>query len=139
MFAHLNPPVVPAAEPVAGGTVDQAQRLSIPHRDVEWHALAAAVEQSADAIVITDIFGTILYANPAFTLMTGYSCEEAVGQNPRVLKSGRQPAEFYQALWKTIASGQVWHGELINRRKDGTCYAEDMKICLLYTSDAADE
>jgi PAS domain S-box-containing protein len=66
--------------------------------------------------------------NPAFTLMTGYSRQEAVGQNPRLLKSGSQPAGFYQGLWSTIASGQVWHGELINRRKDGTCYTEDMKI-----------
>ena len=128
MFAHLNPPVVPAADPTAGSAAHQPQPLSIPQRDVEWHALAAAVEQSADAIVVTDIFGTIQYANPAFSLMTGYSREEAVGQNPRVLKSGIQSAEFYQALWKTIASGQIWHGELINRRKDGTCYAEDMKI-----------
>jgi PAS domain S-box-containing protein len=108
MSPHLNPPG--------------------PYPDIERAGLAAAFEQSADAIVITDIFGTIQYVNPAFTLMTGYSREETVGQNPRILKSGRQPAEFYQALWNTIASGQVWHGELINRRKDGTCYTEDMKI-----------
>ena len=65
------------------------------------------MEQSADTVLITDAFGTIQYVNPAFTLMTGYSREEAVGQNPRVLKSGNQRAEFYQALWNTIASGQV--------------------------------
>jgi PAS domain S-box-containing protein len=104
------------------------QPLSSPHQDIQRAGLAAAVEQSADAILITDAFGTIQYANPAFTRMTGYSREEAVGQNPRILKSGRRSAAFYQELWKTIASGQVWHGELINRRKDGTCYTEDMKI-----------
>jgi PAS domain S-box-containing protein len=108
MSSHLNPPG--------------------PYPDIERAGLAAAVEQSADAIVITDILGTIQYANPAFSVMTGYSREEAVGQNPRILKSGSQPAGFYQTLWNTIASGQAWHGELINRRKDGTCYTEDMKI-----------
>ena len=128
MALHLNPPVVPSVDPVAGGGPPQLQPLSSPHPDIERAGLAAAVEQSADAILITDAFGTIQYANPAFTLMTGYSREEAVGQNPRVLKSGRQPPELYKTLWETIASGQVWHGELINRRKDGTCYTEDMRI-----------
>jgi PAS domain S-box-containing protein len=95
---------------------------------VERAGLVAAVEQSAVAIVITGTSGEIQYVNPAFTLMTGYSREEAVGQNPRVLKSGRQSAGFYKELWDTIVSGRVWHGELINRRKDGTFYTEDMKI-----------
>jgi PAS domain S-box-containing protein len=90
--------------------------------------LAAAVEQSADAVVITDALGAIQYVNPAFTLMTGYGREEAAGQNPRVLKSGAHSAEFYKALWDTVASGQVWQGELVNRRKDGTCYVEEMRI-----------
>src|ERR1035438_7490074 len=129
MTPHLHPPVVPTADPAEGRDGSPLTvPLSIPHRDAEWHALAAAVEQSADAILITDAHGTIQFVNPAFTLMTGYSRQEAVGQNPRLLKSGSQPAGFYQALWKTIASGLVWHGELINRRKDGTCYTEDMKI-----------
>src|ERR1022692_3104050 len=128
MALHLNPPVVPSVDPVTGGGAPQLQPLSSPRPDIERAGLAAAVEQSADAIVITDAFGTIQYVNPAFTLMTGYSRQEAVGQNPRLLKSGSQPAGFYQGLWSTIASGQVWHGELINRRKDGTCYTEDMKI-----------
>ena len=95
---------------------------------VERAGLAAAVEQSADATVITDTSGEIQYVNPAFTLMTGYSREEAAGKNPRILKSGRQSAAFYKELWDTIASGRVWHGEVINRRKDGTFYNEEMKI-----------
>ena len=96
--------------------------------DIERAGLVAAVEQSADAVVITDTRGEIQYVNPAFTSMTGYSREEAIGQNPRVLKSGRQPPEFYKELWDAIASGRVWHGEVINRRKDGTFYTEEMKI-----------
>ncbi len=77
-------------------------------------------EQAADGIVITDIHANIQFANPAFTAMTGYSCEEAVGQNPRLLKSERNSAALYKQLWSTISSGRVWHGEVINRRKDGT-------------------
>jgi len=66
--------------------------------------------------------------NSAFTALTGYSRLEAVGQNPRLLKSGRHALEFYQQLWRTLLSGQVWQGELVNRRKDGTLYKEEMRI-----------
>ncbi len=90
--------------------------------------LVAAVEQAADGIVITDTGGIIQYVNPAFTAMTGYTGEEAVGQHPRMLKSGRQSPEVYQELWNTIRSGKVWHGEIVNRRKDGTFYPEEMRI-----------
>jgi PAS domain-containing protein len=93
MSPHLNPPVVLSAGSVARSAGSElTQPLSNPHPDIERAGLAAAVEQSADAILITDAFGTIQFANPAFSLMTGYSREEAVGQNPRVLKSGSQPA-----------------------------------------------
>ena len=95
---------------------------------IEQAGLVAAVEQTADGIVITDTDGKIQYVNPAFTAMTGYTSEEAVGQYPRILKSGLEPAEFYAELWNTIRSGRVWHGELINRRKDGTFYHEEMRI-----------
>jgi PAS domain S-box-containing protein len=96
--------------------------------DIERAGLVAAVEQSADAIAISDTLGLIQYVNPAFTAMTGYSREEVLGQNPRILKSGRQSSEFYRDIWGTIASGRVWHGELINRRKDGAFYSEEMRI-----------
>jgi len=95
---------------------------------VEHASLAAAVEQAADGVVMTDINGNIQYVNPAFTAMTGYTSEEAIGQNPRVLKSGRHPEEFYSEMWRTIQSGSVWRGELTNRRKDGTFYVEEMRI-----------
>ena len=96
--------------------------------NVERSGLIAAVEQAADGIVITDTDRRIQYVNPAFTATTGYSSEEAVGQHPRILKSGRQPVAIYEELWNTISSGRVWHGELINRRKDGTFYREEMGI-----------
>jgi PAS domain S-box-containing protein len=91
-------------------------------------AMVAAVEQAADGVVITDVDGMIRYVNPAFTRMTGYSSEEAVGKYPRILKSGRQAPAVYEELWNTIRAGCVWHGELINRRKDGSCYDEEMQV-----------
>jgi len=90
--------------------------------------LIAAVEQASDGIVITGADGAIEYVNPAFTALTGYSAEEAVGQNPRILKSGRHSAAFYEELWGTLRAGRVWQGEITNRRKDGTSYEEEMRI-----------
>jgi diguanylate cyclase (GGDEF)-like protein/PAS domain S-box-containing protein len=89
---------------------------------------SAALEVAANAIVITDFRGTIQWVNHAFTTMTGYSVEEVLGKNPRLLKSGRQPKSYYADLWSTVSSGKVWHGELINRRKDSTTYIEEMTI-----------
>jgi PAS domain S-box-containing protein len=90
--------------------------------------LAMAVEQAADTVVITDPGGTILYVNPAFEKTTGYTRAEALGQNPRVLKSGKHDAIFYHQLWETLKHGEVWSGHFINRRKDGTLYEEEATI-----------
>lgn len=95
---------------------------------VAYGGLAAAVEQAADGIVITDPKGKIQYVNPAFTAITGYTAEQAVGQNPSFLKSGQHPEEFYEELWSTVLSGKIWQGEITNRRKDGTLYQEEMRI-----------
>jgi diguanylate cyclase (GGDEF)-like protein/PAS domain S-box-containing protein len=89
---------------------------------------AAAVEAAANAVVITDSHGTIMWVNQAFTTMTGYGREEALGKNPRFLKSAEQPGGYYAKLWSTISSGKVWQGEIVNRRKDGTIYTEEMTI-----------
>jgi PAS domain S-box-containing protein len=96
---------------------------------------SAALEAAANAIVITDRNGTIQSVNPAFTALTGYTALEAVGQNPRILKGGKQDEAFYRKLWQTISSGQVWTGELTNRRKDGSLYAEEMTITPLRNPD----
>ena len=94
-----------------------------------WHVDGASlIGHVSDGVVITDCAGTILEVNPAFTRMTGYLPEEVIGQNPRVLKSGKQDQAFYKELWDTIRAGRTWHGELINRRKDGTNYIEAMTI-----------
>jgi len=90
--------------------------------------LSGAVEAAANGIAITDREGKILWINAAFTQLTGYTSAEAVGQNPRALKSGQHPPEFYRQMWSTILLGEVWHGELINKRKDGSLYPEEMTI-----------
>jgi two-component system cell cycle sensor histidine kinase/response regulator CckA len=90
---------------------------------------SAALNASADAVVITNRAGTILWVNPAFEQLTGYSAGEAVGRNPRqVLKSGAHEASFYRRMWDTLLARQVWQGEITNRRKDGSRYIEDMTI-----------
>ena len=90
------------------------------------------VENSPLTIVITDIQGTILYVNKAFTHISGYGFNEAIGQNPRVLKSGLMPERTYEELWETILKGEIWCGTLINRKKDGRVYTEDVRIAPLY-------
>ena len=90
--------------------------------------LAMAVEQSAETVVITDTKGTILYANPAFAKTTGYSCAEALGQNPRMLKSDKHDAAFYCQMWEALQRGEIWSGHFINRRKDGSIFEEDAII-----------
>ncbi len=90
--------------------------------------LLAAVEQSPVSIVITDEAGAIEYVNPKFSELTGYSPEEALGRNPRILKSGVQGPEVYAELWRTIESGQTWKGELCNRKKNGDSYWEQATL-----------
>ncbi|MBI3942848.1 MAG: diguanylate cyclase [Chloroflexi bacterium] len=88
----------------------------------------AALEAAANAIVMTDNGGTITWVNPAFTRLTGYSGREVIGQNPRLLRSGMHDQPLYKNLWDTITAGKVWHGEMTNRRKDGSFYTEEQTI-----------
>ena len=90
--------------------------------------LSRAVEQSPATVVITDMRGNIEYVNPKFTQITGYTSGEAIGLNPRILKSGLQPDTYYQKLWDTILSGREWSGEFANKRKDGEIYWESASI-----------
>ena len=87
-----------------------------------------AIEQAAEAIVITDMKGTIEYVNPAFERITGYAPVEAIGQNPRILKSGEHAEDFYREMWARLTKGQVWTGRLVNKKKDGTFYTEEAVI-----------
>ena len=112
------------------GALQRAGLHAVEHRraDAERIGLASALDQAAEAVVMTDPGGRIQYVNAAFGRMTGYSGAEAIGQNPRLLKSGDQDPQFYQELWQTIRAGKTWRGELINRRKDGSLYTEEMNI-----------
>ena len=97
--------------------------------------LSAAIVQSPECIVITDNNGIIEYINPKFTDLTGYTIEEVKGQNPRILKSGEHPREFYQNLWNTILSGKRWTGELHDRKKSGELYWESANISPIFNED----
>jgi two-component system, cell cycle sensor histidine kinase and response regulator CckA len=90
--------------------------------------LGAAVESAGETIVVTDSEGSIIYVNPTFEEITGYSRQEALGKNPRILKSGKHDRTFYRDMWDTLLDGQVWRGRFTNRRKDGTLYEETATI-----------
>jgi PAS domain S-box-containing protein len=90
--------------------------------------MISAIEQVCESIVITDPDANIVYVNPAFERITGYSREEALGKTPNVLKSGRQSAEFYAQLWATLKSGQAWSGRFLNRAKNGRLFTEEATI-----------
>ncbi len=102
---------------------------------LELQKLSSAVEQGPAVVVITDKEGTIEYVNPYFTKLTGYTSEEAIGQNPRILKTESYPKGFYEELWDTILAKKVWSGEFVNKRKDGTLYTESASISPVLNSD----
>jgi PAS domain S-box-containing protein len=116
--------------------VDHSKVIQCNIRDITAHKrakaerirLMAAIEQVGEAIVMTDAQGIIQYVNPAFKQVTGYRGREVVGQNPRILKSGKQDELFYRDLWDTISNGKTWTGRMVNKRKDGSLYTEEATI-----------
>ena len=110
-------------------TIGWVQDITERKRDEEARArLTVAIEQAGETVVITDNEGKIQYVNPMFETVTGYSKSQAIGRNPRILKSGKHDPVFYHELWRTIRSGRVWHGRFINRKKDGSLFTEDATI-----------
>jgi PAS domain S-box-containing protein len=109
-------------------SADLSFALELVDQDRQLHLQGAALESAANSIVITDPQGLILWSNAAFTKMSGYTPDEIKGSPTSLLKSGKHEPEFYRDLWRTISSGQVWQGEVINRRKDGALYTEEMTI-----------
>jgi diguanylate cyclase (GGDEF)-like protein/PAS domain S-box-containing protein len=103
-------------------------RRKLHESEAQVRKLSQAVIQSADNIIITDTEGAIEFVNPQFEKTTGYSLAEVFGKNPRILKSGEQSNEYYHQMWQTIKSGQVWRGELHNKRRDGSLYWEEVSI-----------
>lgn len=104
------------------------------HTEEELRRLSVAIEQAAEEIIITDADGVIQYVNPAFETITGYRRQEAIGQTPRLVKSGVHDGAFYENLWDTIRNGDIWTGQITNRRKDGTLIQEDAIISPLLSS-----
>ena len=116
------------AADLAYGVVTLRARAVRESGDAERARLAAAIEQTAESVVITDPDANITYVNPAFERVTGYAAAEVIGQNPRILQSGVQTPELYADMWSTLTAGATWQGELVNRRKDGTTYTEEASI-----------
>jgi PAS domain S-box-containing protein len=110
---------------IVGTLTDISDRKTV---ESELSLKSIALEAAANAVLITDRDGVIQWANPAFETLTGFSRAEALGKNANLLNSGRQDKDFYRGLWEVILSGRVWQGEIVNRRKDGALYTEEMTI-----------
>jgi len=103
--------------------------------EAELKKLSSVVEQSQVSVVLTDLEGTIDYVNPKFSQVSGYSKEEAIGENPRILKAELQSQEFYKEMWDTLVAGKDWQGEFANKRKDGEIYWENAIITPMRDED----
>ncbi|MDQ6965333.1 MAG: PAS domain S-box protein, partial [Mariprofundaceae bacterium] len=90
--------------------------------------LIRAMDNMSESVLITDAAGSIEYVNSAFTHITGYPADEAIGQNPRILKSGKHPPEFYAAFWARLSRGRIWKGRMTDRRKDGSLYLAKVSV-----------
>jgi len=122
---YLSTLKIPYLESDAGATGMVSIRRDLTRRirmEEEMRRLAVAVEQSTEAIIITDVDGSILYVNAAWELITGYTAKNVIGKTPRILKSGKHDAEFYRNFWNTINKGKAWEGRFTNRKKNGTLY-----------------
>jgi nitrogen fixation negative regulator NifL len=136
LWTSVDVRVVPGEAPGSFELEGFVHDISAARRaEEELRKLSRAVEQSPASVVITDLNGNIEYVNPGFTRVTGYSREEVLGKNPRVLKSGEAPPETYRALWDAITHGREWHGEFHNRRKDGSLYWELASISPIVGTD----
>jgi len=100
----------------------------VAERTADLKKLSMTVEQSPVSVVITNPKGIIEYVNPCFEVVTGYSYDEAIGKNPRILNSGQLPGDFFKEMWNTIQAGKVWQGEFSNRKKDGSIFWESSSI-----------
>ncbi len=113
----------------ADGLVAVLHDLTARRRaEEQLHLQGLALAAAANGILITDGEGRVLWVNPALTRMTGYGADEIVGRTPSLWRSGAHATDFYAGMWRTIQAGRVWHGELVNRRKDGSLYVEEQTI-----------
>ncbi len=135
-YRRLDSEAFPATVLLAKFQIDGNIQLQATVHDIsqrkqaeeQLQRLSKAVESANESIMITDQEGSIEYVNPAFEKITGYTKQEALNQNPRILKSGIQTAESYNKLWNTIKSGKIWSGRLSNKAKNGNTFIEDITI-----------
>jgi PAS domain S-box-containing protein len=127
-IAHACSPVYSDDGRMIGRRVSNRDITERKQGEEQLRKLSRAVEQSPAMIVITDVAGSIEYVNPKFTEVTGYSFEEAIGQNPRILKSGEMAPEEYTRLWNIITAGGEWRGEFHNKKKSGELFWESVSI-----------
>ncbi|MGM0604145.1 MAG: PAS domain S-box protein [Halobacteriota archaeon] len=133
--------------PIRGESGEKPDRFVAINQDIterkrrerELTRFRSAVEHAGHGVIVTDRDGTIEYVNEAFEEMSGYSAAEAIGETPAMLKSGEHDRAFYQDLWGTIKYGNVWRGEIVNRRKDGSTYHIDQTIAPILAADDAPE
>ncbi|MCK9371921.1 MAG: EAL domain-containing protein [Sulfuricurvum sp.] len=117
---------------IIGSFIDITERKRAEN---EFFKLSQAVEQSPASIIITDLMGNIEYANTNFYTINGYSPDEVIGQNPRLFQSGKTPRSTYESLWNHLRRHEKWHGEFINRSKDGTEYIQSVNISPIFQPD----
>ena len=118
-----KPQAVASAQAASGMDISEQQQVL-----QNLHTLYTAIEQGPISVVVADANGNILHVNRHFLKVTGYSLDEALEMNPRILLSGEAPKEIYEDLWAALDRGQAWHGEFINRRKNGELYWEEAHI-----------
>jgi PAS domain S-box-containing protein len=128
VFVEVKPTAIKEDDRIVGSCGVVRDVTARVKAEQQLHLLGTALESAANGITITDSEGVILRANTAFSKLTGYELREVVGKKTSILKSGKHDDAFYRNLWQTIASGRVWHGEIINRRKDGSFYTEEQTI-----------
>ncbi|MBJ6749258.1 PAS domain S-box protein [Geomonas anaerohicana] len=126
---ELEPVVIRTGDEI-GTLADAFNRMILELRRQKESAreLRLAIDQAPVTVLVTDRNGRIEYVNPHFTKVTGYGAEEVLGQNPRIVKSGYHPREFYTQMWQTVLSGRVWRGEMRNKRKNGDLYWESASV-----------
>ncbi len=132
-YTTIKFPIIINDQPtyLAGYTIDITEQKKA---EAERERLITAIEQSGEAIIITDPKGNIQYVNQTFEKETGYSRREVLGQNTRLLKSGKQNEDFYRQLWSTLSEGRAFEGRIINKRKDGSLYTENATISPVFNS-----
>lgn len=124
-FAGVKMQLPNGEQGVLWNVIDITERKQV---EEERRLLVTAIEQGVDSVVITDYKGLIQYVNPSFERITGFTKDEVVGKNPRILQSGKHDGAFYREMWALLASGKAWQGHLINKKKDGSLFEEEVSI-----------